>query len=129
MRLLASILLVVKSIMFLVQPLGNTSSFDLREMYEQCSHEDADITPLDFVFEHLLNFELIIHYFEGEKEEEHQPLHSAGALIDISVVLPQAVSFAMHQHVVYYNSKTFVITDTNFHSSSFFADILRPPIA
>lgn len=50
------------------QPSGCIQPLNFKEQYEQCSHEDHDITLLDFIFEHILNLETIVNLFEGENE-------------------------------------------------------------
>lgn len=128
------ILIVLFLALGLTQPNGYMQSCNLEEQYKQCSHEDHDITPLDFVFEHLLNLESIVNLFEGEHEYvgddyPHLPFQnpekSPSFFIEISVTphfeIKSKRSFGQSRIV-------YSIPQNDKILSSFQADILRPPI-
>lgn len=98
-------------------------------MYLQCSAEDHDITPLDFVFEHVLNFECVINYFEGEDEEEHQPFRTVESASPASVSIPASL-FICNSPIAYFSDRlTYPVRNTDYSSSEFSQDIFHPPIA
>ncbi|GAA4467656.1 hypothetical protein GCM10023093_23910 [Nemorincola caseinilytica] len=101
---------------------------DLRQMYQQCSKEDHDITPLDFVFEHLLNFESIINYFEGEENEEHQPFGSIGSNLQVAITTSTVSFLYPAPGTAFYTKKVYPIHQAAFYSSNYFGDIFHPPI-
>jgi hypothetical protein len=128
MRVVAHILMFLHGFSFLLQPMGNPASMNFREMYQQCSIEDHDITPLDFVFEHLLNFECVINYFEGENEEEHQPFQTIESSTPIAVTIPKPVCINFSQQSYCPDRAIYAVHNTGFRSSDFNADIFHPPI-
>jgi hypothetical protein len=128
MKLVAYILMLLQGFAFLLQPMGNHASMNFREMYQQCSIEDHDITPLDFVFEHLLNFEGIINYFEGEEEEEHQPFQTIELSTQIAVTIPKPVCINFSQPLYFADKAIYPVHSTGFYSSNYYADIFHPPI-
>lgn len=128
MRIVAHILMLLHGFAFLLQPMGNPTSMNFQEMYQQCSVEDHDITPLDFVFEHLLNFECVINYFEGEDQEEHQPFQTIEFSAPIAVTMPKPLSIIFSQHSYDSERVVYTIENTKFCSSNFYADIFHPPI-
>lgn len=128
MRVLAHILMFLHGLSFLLQPLGNPASMNFRDMYQQCRIEDHDITPLDFVFEHLLNFECVINYFEGENEEEHQPSQTIELSTPIAVTIPKSVSINFSQQSYCPVRAIYVVHNTGFRSSNFNTEIFHPPI-
>lgn len=76
MRIAVIVLMIYYSFGTLFFPMGDLSyALDLPDMYHRCSDEDPDITPADFVFEHLLNLEDVMAHFENGKEEEHEKPH------------------------------------------------------
>lgn len=89
MRFLAALLMVLHSVSLLLMP-HDIENLNLRDAYTQCSKEDPDLTPLDFVFGHLLNLEYLMQAIEGEQEEEHQPLALSQTPTATPVVLPAA---------------------------------------
>ena len=126
---LANLLILLYSVTAILQPIGNPSSMNFREMYLQCSAEDYDITPLDFVFEHVLNFECVINYFEGEDEEEHQPFRTVESSSPASVSIPGSLFTCNSQTVYFSNRITYPVQNTGYCSSDFSRDVFHPPIA
>lgn len=115
------------------QPSGILQPFDIRERYEHCSHEDHDITPLDFIFEHLLNLESIVNIIEGEHEyhpgdEPHEPFQLMQSASEITIGMP---GIPIEIHMVYHTERAiqYPIHNRDLTLSHFCSDILRPPIA
>jgi hypothetical protein len=94
MRFGAFILIILHSISLLLTPL-DTKNLNIRSLYVQCSIEDPDLTPVDFVFGHLLNLEYLIQAIEGEQEQEHQPLSLAQQVSPTPVILPAMLTVAI----------------------------------
>jgi len=120
----------------LLLPVSNfTPGVNLHEMYEQCSIEDHDITPLDFVFEHILNFEVIINFFEGEHEyvngdHPHEPYQSFQPVSLFSFAITNAISFEFKGRQPFPAAKkAYFLGKIDIYLSNFNPDILRPPIA
>lgn len=118
----------------LTQRLGYMRSCDLKAEYAACSIEDHDITPLDFVFEHLLNLESIVNILEGEHDytngdHPHQPLEATSSVILIAVGVPQTFRYSfIEEHFFIDDSLTYPLRRGDFYCSHFYTDILRPPI-
>lgn len=132
MRLLVVISIALVWCLGLIQPGIWTHSFNLHKMYEQCSHEDPDIDPLDFVVEHLLNLEDILDYIEGEDDgyEEgeipHQPYQHTQLSTHSFVALPKTViGIAISSPAL--NLITHSTFKNDFYHYNFHADIFRPP--
>jgi hypothetical protein len=105
------------------------SSVNIHEMYQQCSQEDHDITPLDFVFEHLLNLEHIINFFEGENEQEHQPYQSAQpSAHQLVMAMPIYLGAPVLQHRLYAIPPVYPCAATSFYRSLFLGSVFRPPL-
>ncbi len=131
MRYVAIILILLQSISTLLQPICNTRVLNLREMYQHCSLEDPDITPLDFVFEHLLNLEGIVDCFEGKNESdeaEHQIPQTTEFSLQIAVVLSQTIQIDFKPRNSFSTRIKYPTGRRDFCSSNFYADLLRPPI-
>lgn len=128
MRVFVCILMLLHGFSFLLQPIGNPASMNFREMYQHCSAEDHDITPLDFVFEHLLNFEFVINCIEGENEDEHQPFQTVESSGQIAITIPAVMSINFSQRLFSTDQTIHTIHNIGFHSSNFSADIFHPPV-
>ncbi len=120
-------------ILGLIQPGVWSNSFDLHKMYERCSKEDPDITPLDFVFEHLLNLEEVEHFFEGEEEEEegelpHQPFQIMQSPSQFVVALPKILQIELQPFIELAGNSVYPINKGNFYHYNYNTDIFRPPI-
>lgn len=127
MKLMAHTLILLHCIAILLQPVCTSSSLNLREMYQQCSLEDDDITPIDFVFEHLLNFETVINFIEGEEEQEHHPFKTVKPSIQIAVTIPKPV-FVQCSGLRYFGSKEKYIARNMIQPvSTVYSDIFHPP--
>lgn len=134
MRLLTTISIFIVWSLGLIQPDVWSHSFDLHKMYEQCSYEDPDINPLDFVLEHLLNLEDVFEHIEGESSEfedgelPHQPYQVTQSATTFFVAIPQqhiemALPFNEQSEAI-----TYPIKGTGFYCCDFNSGIFRPPI-
>lgn len=118
----------------LTQPTGHIQYFNLQEKYAQCSEEDHDITPLDFVFEHLLNLETIVNFLEGELEYEsgdhpHEPFQASQSIAPMLIILPDLVQIDLVKNQPLFWVKTkHAILDRGIYLSCFKDDVFRPPI-
>lgn len=128
MKGVALLLLFIQSIVLVLQPLGNTNSLNLRAMYHQCSKEDHDITPLDFVFEHLLNFESIINLFEGESKQEHQHFPVGKSVTHIAVTIPQPLFLLQKAKMAFFEKVDYPAGENEFQVGTFYPEIFHPPI-
>jgi len=100
-------------------------------MYTSCKTEDPDITPADFVVEHLLNLGKIIESFEshdkGEKKEfPHQPYRShirSFQVVSIFSILPSSdfkKELLINNYLFRYKDPTV---------TGYYHNIFRPPIS
>lgn len=133
MQKAAVILIMVILCLGLTQPGGYMQYCNLEEQYEQCSREDHDITPLDFVFEHLLNLESIVNLIEGEHEyagtdEPHMPFQTPESSPSVFLALPATYPDAITPFLFPHEGVNYPIAGNNCFLSGFCADILRPPI-
>jgi|GEM_PF-4846892 len=133
-RLLGIFLLFLLAI-GLTQPGGFMQHCNLHQMYADCSAEDHDITPLDFVFEHLLNQESVVNLLEGEYDcpmgdHPHDPFQASQATGQVMVcVAPQLNPFVIvNKTFVAALAKQYFAYNSNYFTSAFLADIFRPPI-
>jgi len=100
---------------------------DIREMYRHCKTiEDKDMTPLDFITDHLVNIDgLFDEHGSGDEQKPHEPslthhnrqptaFYLAYFAFSIKQFQPLEVkpSIATHQ----------------FYSSDYISKIFRPPI-
>lgn len=116
------------------QPNGYIQSFNFQKQYEQCCHEDHDITLLDFIFEHLLNLEAIVNLLEGEHEyvgddSPHIPFQQLEASQVIFATTNNA-RIEIKERCSFVESRVAYATYQNDKlPSNFCADIFRPPIS
>lgn len=121
----------------LTQPGGYMQFCNLEEQYQQCSREDHDITPLDFVFEHLLNLESIVNLIEGEHEyaggdSPHSPFSSKETAAPFFMIPPGAGPFVLNardRDGLLSDKVTYSLARDISFLSCFCTDILRPPIS
>lgn len=126
---MAYILLLLQVVTTILQPLGNPSALSFQQMYHQCSTEDKDITPLDFVFEHLLNFESIINCFEGEDQEEHHPYQLFAKYSPVAIVIPSHISVSLQPARFVSSTTEYPSQRADRYVYKFYAYIFHPPLA
>lgn len=120
--------------MGLTQQGGYMQFCDMQAMYSHCAEEDHDITPLDFVFEHLLNLESIVNLLEGEYDyhhgdHPHTPAQSAQSVAGFNVALPHTISFDIMPRFFPAEGITYAIGKGPFYTSRTGSNIFRPPIS
>jgi hypothetical protein len=111
----------------LLLPTGSFSSLNsLPDMYHRCkATEDKDLTPLDFITDHLINIDgLFDSHDQGDEQKPHTPsvVHYQVSIIFTS----PAPSFTL-QEMVASDDKPF----THWRSlplSDYHAEIFRPPL-
>lgn len=131
-RITTILLLIYYSFGVICLPMGDFSKVgDLSAMYDRCKIEYPDITPADFVFEHLLNLGNIIESFEhhnntGKKELPHHPyhFHINSLKIVCNVTQLPKIDFKKEEIVV---SNFAGLTET-FTPSGYSNNVFRPPI-
>lgn len=128
MKKVALLLMFLQIITFALQPTGTPASLTYQEMYQQCSQEDHDITPLDFVFEHILNFECIINLLEGESKEEHQPYQSVKSFSQIAVTIPKPLHVHFSLPIDFAATVVYPAHTAAYYLSNFHVEIFHPPI-
>lgn len=116
----------------LTQPNGILQPIDFKAKYAQCSHEDHDITVLDFIFEHLLNLEAIVNIIEGEHEYDfgdhpHAPFETIKSIQETVATVPSYIFFKLSEFH-FCDTTIKYPSPTSDYLSGFCQDILRPPI-
>ncbi len=126
----------ILSFVFLLYYLGGTfllpsSDFarlmDLPQMYDHCkSHEDADMTPLDFITDHLLNIDGIFDKHEnGDDQKPHTPI-ACSHQSNINLFSSPIKDINFRDVIIISELKSVVIE--RYFVSDFFSEIFRPPI-
>ncbi|MDZ4758577.1 MAG: hypothetical protein SGJ10_10655 [Bacteroidota bacterium] len=109
-------------------PAGNFSAIvDLPKMYEHCkATEDKDMTPFDFVTDHLINIDGLFDMHEdGDEQKPHSPVQLHCLFAQISIVTQQfLVSVAKP---INFKSNIPIYTE-NFYYSEYYSFVFRPPI-
>ncbi|MBW7886767.1 MAG: hypothetical protein H3C35_00220 [Bacteroidetes bacterium] len=78
-------------------PFGDfTSLANLPEWYSHCkAAEDADMTPIDFITDHLINIDgLFDKHDNGDHQKPHQPFHYTNTAPIVTGVLPYSITLA-----------------------------------
>lgn len=101
---------------------------DISEMYRHCkATEDKDMTPLDFITDHLVNIDGIFDKHDnGDEQKPHEPQetqHQAQPTIYF------ATYFAFSLKQIQSMQVNPVMPSDNFLSSDYISKIFRPPIA
>ena len=110
-------------------PLGNFSfGNDLPEMYRHCkAHEDKDMTPLDFVTDHLVNIDGIFDkHCNGDRQKPHSPPPSQHHPIQIVITFQPFTSHSFRPVAV--TEKQPLSTET-LYNSGFYHKIFHPPVS
>jgi len=135
MRKLSVILLMTYyGIGTIILPMGDFSNAKyFAKVYDQCSKEDPDMDALDFVFEHLMNLEIVCQHFETpgneENEKPHQPLQQLQSLSQTLVVLNNPMQFEAVQDALFpVKINTYLLSPDNFISSPFLTEVFHPPL-
>jgi hypothetical protein len=127
-RLISIALLSYYLLANLCFPQGDFSALsDLPEMYRHCKvTEDKDMTPLDFLTDHLINIDgLFDKHDNGDQQKPHAPFHFHHLQVQNYFTLHELrttktnISFVQNIIPIYRENSY----RTNFHSQVF-----RPPI-
>jgi len=100
---------------------------DIPEMYRHCkATEDKDMTPLDFITDHLVNIDGLFDKHEnGDDQKPHTPIqnqHHGQTTISFATYF----SFStIHFQIKEVNPS---ISSDNFSPSDYISKIFRPPI-
>lgn len=128
-RQISLFLLVYYLFGILCLPQGDFSALvDMPRMYQHCkTTEDKDMTPLDFITDHLLNIDAWFDkHNNGDEQKPHSPIqfhHSISQTIFINKpqeVLPSKTIFNKKENT-FYTDKLYLFNFTSF--------LFRPPIS
>ena len=109
--------------------MGNFAALqDLPEMYRHCkATEHHDMTPLDFVTDHLLNIDGIFDdHGNGDEQKPHQPFR---AQHQEQIIISFVVYFSMTLFKFHSEMEKLSQYADNFLKSDYITRIFRPPIA
>jgi hypothetical protein len=127
LRSSAWLLLLFYSLGTILLPAGNFSSLnDLPAMYRHCkATEDKDLTPFDFITDHLINIDgLFDAHEQGDEQKPHTPF-AFQHHVSVAFTL-QPHSFTL-QEMVASNDKPLTHWG-NPPLSDYHAEIFRPPL-
>lgn len=127
-RTVAIILLVYYLFGTLCLPRGNFSVMqDLPEMYRHCqATEDKDMTPLDFITDHLINIDCIFDKHDnGDEQKPHTPIQFNHAQQQV-VFTAQQFIFSIIEPCIYKNE--FHAYPVDLYLYDYISRIFRPPM-
>ncbi|SRX73200.1 hypothetical protein AEQU3_00635 [Aequorivita antarctica] len=111
-------------------PMGNFSVLpNLSEMYSHCkTQEDKDMTPFDFVTDHLLNLDgMFDKHDNGDEQKPHTPLqtqnHSQITLFQF--ISPFTFKTATFKSI---EPKEIIYSSENLSVSNYVSKVFHPPI-
>lgn len=109
-------------------PGGDFSTLsDLPEMYRHCkAMEDKDMTPLDFITDHLLNIDCLFDdHANGDDQKPHAPIqfHHQQSL---NIFITQRNSITIDKISLVDNHLP--VNNESIYSTDYFSEIFRPPI-
>lgn len=127
-RVSATLLLVYFFAGTLFLPQGNFSALeDIPAMYHHCkATEDKDMTPIDFITDHLINIDgLFDKHDNGDEQKPHTP-------IQLHHLFAQTI-FVIQQFKISFQSPTTkkdqsLIYQEQFYLADFSPFVFRPPI-
>lgn len=109
-------------------PLGDfTVLQDLPQMYRNCkTTEDKNMTPIDFITDHLINIDCIFDKHDnGDEQKPHTPFQFHHSQTQTTFVAPQFDFFTSKP--IPSKNKLPIYTEIFYHSDYIFK-IFRPPI-
>ncbi|MEW5677001.1 hypothetical protein ABGT15_11870 [Flavobacterium enshiense] len=113
-----------------ILPMGNFSILPkLPSMYAHCkATEDCDMDALDFITDHLLNFDGIFDtHEEGDDQKPHRPIQTQNTIIQLFITTNY--SFSISKNPIIRKQKNRIqCTAKNIFNSDFTARKFRPPI-
>ena len=100
---------------------------DLPEIYSHCkATEDKDMTPLDFITDHLVNLDGLFDKHEnGDKQKPHSPIqnhHHRSTIVSLINFYSFSITPILSAEV------SPLIASTNFSPSDIITKLFRPPI-
>lgn len=130
--ILAKFLVIFYSLGTMFLPMGDFSAIgDLPKMYEHCkATEDKDMTPMDFITDHLINIDgMFDKHQNGDEQKPHKPF-------EYSIHYPISQFIQEFKYFDFKNQKTFVSSDqikiSNYKNTLYnynvISSIFRPPI-
>jgi hypothetical protein len=102
---------------------------DISCAYHHCkSTEHSDMTPLDFVTDHLLNFDSIFDDHEhGDDQKPHKPFHTySHIVVTVFQNCPPTIVMITSAHKIL--SRNSFDLRRQFISQSHLSQVFRPPI-
>ena len=109
-------------------PLGDFSVLqDLPQMYHHCkTTEDKDMTPFDFITDHLINIDCIFDKHDnGDEQKPHTPIQFHHSQIQ-TIYVVQQFEFSISKPVPSKNKSPKY--SENIYFSDYISKIFRPPI-
>ena len=109
-------------------PLGDFSILaDLPQMYHHCkTTEDKDMTPIDFITDHLVNIDgMFDEHQNGDEQKPHQPIQNNH---HTQTVFSFITTYNISSTVIIPNQTKPTIYKTSFTTSEYITKIFRPPI-
>jgi len=101
---------------------------EIPEMYRHCkATEDKDMTPLDFLTDHLVNIDgLFDKHDDGDEQKPHESHRTKHYQGQPTVFFATYFSFFIKQVIPVHLTPG--MRSENFLSSDYFSEIFRPPI-
>ena len=127
-RITTILLLTYYAFGALCLPSGDFSCLsDLPEMYRHCkATEDKDMTPFDFITDHLLNIDCMFDKHDGgDAQKPHTPVqfhHQQTA----NNFIAQKKSFSIITNSI--NENDLPVYQESFYNSDYISKIFKPPI-
>jgi hypothetical protein len=109
-------------------PSGNFSMLsDLPAIYNHCkTFEDKDMTPLDFITDHLINFDCLFdNHGPGDDQRPHQPVQTTTEPYQSFVFI--TVTCSSLDNIFNENKVIFCFIESK-HPQKLYHQIFRPPI-
>lgn len=113
----------------LILPMGDFSTLqDIPEMYRHCkSMEHKDMTPFDFITDHLVNIDgLFDKHDNGDEQKPHSPVSNQHISQTGPLQLP--ATFKLKSANRFFEKEITVTYFDQFIKSEYVSEIFRPPI-
>ena len=130
--ILAKFLIIFYSLGTVFLPMGDFSAIgDLPKMYEHCkATEDKDMTPMDFITDHLINIDCISDKHQnGDEQKPHKPFEF-NIHYSISLFIQEFRCFNFKNHKTFVSVHQIKISNykNTLYSYNVISSIFRPPI-
>ncbi|MBC6111878.1 hypothetical protein H7U22_15750 [Pedobacter sp. CCM 8938] len=101
---------------------------DLPDMYRHCkSTEDKDMTPLDFITDHLMNIDgLFDEHNNGDEQKAHAPLQNQHVSQIVAFQIP--AQFCLETANLFFEKKILFFDFKTENLSKYISKTFRPPI-